>query len=97
MGAMVLFGVIGFMDDFLKIRKKRSLGLTGRQKIVLQLASAAVIGLILIYLGMNGKFSLDISFPFVKTLTTYLGWFYLPWIIFILLGSTNAVNLADGL
>jgi phospho-N-acetylmuramoyl-pentapeptide-transferase len=96
-GAMVLFGAIGFADDALKVAQKRSLGLSSRQKIVLQFALSAVLGLVLVGLGFGGKFSLDLSLPFVKNWLPYLGWFYLPWIIFILVGSSNAVNLADGL
>jgi phospho-N-acetylmuramoyl-pentapeptide-transferase len=97
MGAMVFFGAVGFMDDVLKVRKKRSLGLSSRQKVALQFLLSALIGLALIGLGLSKKFSLEISLPFVKSWTAYLGWFYLPWIVFILVGSSNAVNLADGL
>jgi phospho-N-acetylmuramoyl-pentapeptide-transferase len=96
-GAMVLFGSIGFADDALKVARKRSLGLSSRQKILLQFALAAALGLMLVWLGFDKKFSLDLSLPFVKGWLPYLGWFYLPWIIFILVGSSNAVNLADGL
>jgi len=95
--AMILFGAVGFMDDVLKVRKKRSLGLSFRQKVVLQFLLSALIGLALIILGLSKKFSLEISLPFIKTWTAYLGWLYLPWIVFILVGSSNAVNLADGL
>ncbi len=97
MGAMVFFGAIGFADDALKVIKKRSLGLTWRRKIAFQFLLAAAIGAVLIWLGLSGKFSLELSLPFVKTWTANLGWFYLPWIVFILVGSSNAVNIADGL
>jgi phospho-N-acetylmuramoyl-pentapeptide-transferase len=97
MGAMLFFGAVGFMDDVLKVRKKRSLGLSIRKKVALQFLLSALIGLALIGLGLSKKFSLEISLPFIKTWTAYLGWFYLPWIVFILVGSSNAVNLADGL
>ncbi len=96
-GAMLLFGAIGFADDALKVARKRSLGLSSRQKLVLQFALAAVLGLVLVGLGFDKRFSLELSLPFVKGWLPYLGWFYLPWIIFILVGSSNAVNLADGL
>lgn len=95
--SMIFFGAVGFMDDVLKVRKKRSLGLSFRQKVVLQFLLSAFIGLALIILGLSKKFSLEISLPFIKTWTAYLGWLYLPWIVFILVGSSNAVNLADGL
>lgn len=94
---MFFFGFIGFWDDYLKIKKKRSLGLIIRNKILLQFFLAIVIGLILIYLGFEGKFNLHLSFPFLKKWIPYLGWLYLPWITFILVASSNAVNLADGL
>ncbi len=97
MATLVLFGLIGFCDDLLKIRHRRSLGLKGRAKLLFQFSLAAVLGLFLIYLGLSGRFSLQLNFPFFKTWTPYLGWFYLPWIIFILVGSSNSVNLADGL
>ncbi len=94
---MTCFGAIGFWDDFLKVKKRTSLGLRGRNKILLQFLLAAAIGLFLVYLGLTDGFSLNLSFPFFKKWVPYLGWFYLPWIIFILVGSSNAVNLADGL
>ncbi len=97
LGSMVLFGAIGFMDDYLKVQKKRSLGLKAGQKLVMQFLLAAVVGVILVYMGKHGQFSLNLTFPFIKEWTPYLGWFYLPWIMFILVGSSNAVNLADGL
>ncbi len=95
--SMVLFGLIGLVDDVLKVRRKRSLGLRPGQKIALQVGLAAAVGLVFIWMGSTGRFSLVLSFPFVKTWLLDLGWFYLPWIVFILVGSSNAVNLADGL
>lgn len=97
MGSLIFFGLIGLTDDYLKIKKKQSLGLKARQKIGLQFALATTIGLILIYLGKQGQFSLHMAFPLIKEWLPYLGWFYLPWIVLILVGSSNAVNLADGL
>jgi phospho-N-acetylmuramoyl-pentapeptide-transferase len=95
--SMVLFGLVGLVDDVLKIRRKRSLGLRPGQKMALQIGLAALVGLAFIWLGSRGEFSLYLSLPFFKTWVPYLGWFYLPWIVFILVGSSNAVNLADGL
>jgi len=95
--AMFSFGLIGFCDDYLKIKKRRSQGLIIRYKFFLQIILAGVIGLILIYLGFKGEFNLHLSLPFFKKWVPYLGCFYLPWIIFILVGSSNSVNIADGL
>jgi len=97
MASMFFFGLIGFMDDYLKIKKKRSLGLIVRNKLLLQVLLAVIIGLVIIFLGLSGKFNLHLFFPIMKNWVPYLGWFYLPWIVFILIGSSNAVNLADGL
>jgi phospho-N-acetylmuramoyl-pentapeptide-transferase len=99
---MVSFGFIGFVDDYLKVRKKRSLGLRVFTKLGFQVALAAAIGGVLLYLGLTNvgplsHFDLRLFPPFFKLWTPYLGWFYLPWIVFILVGSSNAVNLADGL
>lgn len=95
--SMVLFGLVGLADDILKVRRKQSLGLRPGQKIIMQVVVAAAVGLIFIWMGSRGQFSLSLSFPFLKQWAPVLGWFYLPWIMFILVGSSNAVNLADGL
>jgi phospho-N-acetylmuramoyl-pentapeptide-transferase len=94
---MLSFGAVGFWDDYLKVTRHRSLGLKGRIKMLLQFALAVLIGLALVYIGVTDGFSLKLSFPFFKEWVPYLGWLYLPWIMFILVGSSNAVNLADGL
>ncbi len=95
--SMILFGLVGLIDDVLKVRRKQSLGLRPWQKMALQIGLAAAVGLVFIWMGSRGDFSLNLVFPFFKEWLPYLGWFYLPWIVFILVGSSNAVNLADGL
>jgi phospho-N-acetylmuramoyl-pentapeptide-transferase len=101
MGAMLLFGLIGFLDDYLKIKKKRSLGLIVRKKLIFQvvLAGGFAVAIVLIGLarGPADGFDLKLYVPFLKKWTPLLGWAYVPWIMFILVGSSNAVNLADGL
>lgn len=100
LGATTAFGVIGFLDDYIKIVKKRSLGLTGWQKILGQLITALVVWGCL-YLVAN--YPWNVSIPFFKATAlpdgvTYIGAFvYLFFIIFVLLGSSNAVNLTDGM
>jgi phospho-N-acetylmuramoyl-pentapeptide-transferase len=94
---MLSFGLLGFLDDFKKIKRTKSKGLIIRHKLFFQIGISAFIGLILIYLGFTGEFSLHLSLPFFKKWVPYLGWFYLPWIMLILVGSSNSVNLADGL
>jgi phospho-N-acetylmuramoyl-pentapeptide-transferase len=94
---MTCFGLLGFWDDYLKIKKKKNSGLIIRRKLLLQVILSGIIGLVLVYLGLRGEFNLHLGVPFFKKWVPYLGWFYLPWIMFILVGSSNAVNLADGL
>ncbi len=97
MGTMIFFGLLGFWDDYLKIIKKKNSGLIIRRKFLLQIILSGLIALILVLLGLRGEFGLSLTFPFFKKWVPYLGWMYLPWIMFILVGSSNAVNIADGL
>ncbi len=86
-------GIIGFMDDFIKIALKRNLGLRAWQKLVLQLIAAIVF--IIVGMGM-GAFNSSIVIPFTK-ITIDLGFWYMPFAIFFIIGTTNAVNLTDGI
>ncbi len=103
LGATTLFGVIGFLDDYIKIVKKRSLGLTERQKLAGQLLTAfAVWGCL--YLVANYPWNLAIPFFKSTAISEYsqaVTWIgpvaYLFFIVFVLLGSSNAVNLTDGM
>ena len=100
LGATIAFGIIGFWDDYIKIVKKRSLGLTGKQKLLGQLLVALVVWGSLLWVA---NYPWNISVPFFKATAlpggvTYIGAFvYLFFIIFVLLGSSNAVNLTDGM
>ncbi|HEX8637890.1 MAG TPA: phospho-N-acetylmuramoyl-pentapeptide-transferase, partial [Pyrinomonadaceae bacterium] len=100
LGATTAFGVIGFVDDYIKIVKKRSEGLTERQKLIGQLIVSLVVWGCL-YLVAN--YPWNVSVPFFKATAdprgvTFIGEFlYLFFIIFVLLGSSNAVNLTDGM
>jgi len=101
LAATTAFGIIGFLDDYIKIVKKRSLGLTERQKLFGQLLTALVVWGCLYWTTSN--YPWNISVPFFKATAlpdgvTYVGPFiYLLFIIFVLLGSSNAVNLTDGM
>lgn len=103
LGATMAFGIIGFADDYIKIVKKRSMGLTGWQKLLGQLITALIVFACLYYVA---NYPWNISIPFLKATAeinpaisvSYIGpWLYLPFIVFILLGSSNAVNLTDGM
>jgi phospho-N-acetylmuramoyl-pentapeptide-transferase len=91
------FGAIGFADDYLKVRNRRNLGLTARAKFLLQVLAGTALGLALVYLSQESGLNTTLTFPFIKRLVLHLGWFYIPFVAFILVGSSNAVNLTDGL
>ncbi len=91
------FGAIGFSDDFLKVRRGRNQGLTAKVKFLLLALVAAAGGMILIYLPNDYNFSPTIAFPFFKTAVFNVGLLYIPFVALVLTGSSNAVNLTDGL
>jgi phospho-N-acetylmuramoyl-pentapeptide-transferase len=102
---IVGFGAIGFVDDYAKIAKKNSKGLPGRRKLMWQavvllgvsaMLLAAEAGLIP---GASVAIDTHLSLPFVSVrwFNPDLGWLYLPFALFIIIGTSNAVNLTDGL
>ena len=95
--SMLLFGAIGLADDYLKVSRKRNLGLRAWTKITLQIIVALALGLFLMRLAEQGQFSTTLSFPFFKTFNPDLGWFYPVFVLLVLVGAANAVNLTDGL
>ena len=109
---LVSFGAIGFWDDYTKLLRKRNLGLTARQKMLLQVLAAMVIGMVLLSMNARGVYSTSMNVPFFKTakpdllihsllkspLTYPLAFvFFGGFLILVLVGSSNAVNLTDGL
>jgi len=87
------FGAIGFADDFVKVVKRRSLGLRAYQKILSQLA---VAGMFITYLYSSGA-DLSVYIPFSNAFYIDFKWLTVPFLLFILLGFSNGVNLTDGL
>jgi len=92
-----LFGVIGFLDDYLKIVRRSHHGLRPRYKMACQIGVAAAVGIVLLILKNYGVYNTRLIFPFFKGLIPDLGWGYLPFTIFVLVAWSNAVNLTDGL
>ena len=97
LGALVVtlsYGMIGYFDDYLKVSKKNTKGLSGKLRLALEFAiSVFVVGL-LVY---QGHLHTVLTLPFFKNITFDLGWMYVPFASFVVVGCANAVNLTDGL
>jgi len=88
------YGAIGFVDDYLKVVKKNSDGISARQKMFWQLL-IALVAAVLLY--NSSGFDTRLSLPFFKNLQPDLGIFYIPFAMLVMVGASNAVNLTDGL
>jgi phospho-N-acetylmuramoyl-pentapeptide-transferase len=112
MGSTVAYGAIGFADDYIKVVKRRSLGLTARAKMLFQILAGVAISVALIALRVQGMWSSRLTLPFIKRLRPDLVWqslgsiphlgflAFLPLVVYVVLflvASSNAVNLTDGL
>jgi phospho-N-acetylmuramoyl-pentapeptide-transferase len=111
--SIVAFGAIGFADDYIKVVRKRSLGLTARAKLLYQCLAGAAVAIALVVLEQFRFFSTRLTVPFLKQWRPDLQWHHWPstipylalvafvpfvlWVIVVLMGTTNAVNLTDGL
>jgi len=105
--ATFFFGLVGFLDDYSKFTRQRSLGMTGRKKILFQTLIGLGICIALYFLSQHGLYSTRLSFPFFKNFTPDLA-FWRPFglpifmpltllILFVVVGASNTVNLTDGL
>jgi phospho-N-acetylmuramoyl-pentapeptide-transferase len=109
---LLCFGAIGFWDDLTKLRRKRNLGLTARWKVALQFIAALLVGVELLALNARNLYSTSMNVPFLKNFKPDLlvhNWLQNPWtyplafvfffafLILVLVGATNSVNLTDGL
>ncbi|HKA37970.1 MAG TPA: phospho-N-acetylmuramoyl-pentapeptide-transferase [Thermoanaerobaculia bacterium] len=97
LASLVAFGAVGFADDFIKFAKRRSLGLSGRGKLVPQFVAAFAIALAIRNWAGPDTISTIVTFPFLKRFLLDLGALYIPFVALVLVGSSNAVNLTDGL
>ncbi|MFV0350428.1 MAG: phospho-N-acetylmuramoyl-pentapeptide-transferase [Halodesulfovibrio sp.] len=88
------FGLVGFIDDFSKLRRKRNKGLSAKAKFLWQLAITAVVMYVLV---QDPAYSTQLSVPFFKNITPDLGWLYLPFAMLVMVGASNGVNLTDGM
>ncbi|MDA7573320.1 phospho-N-acetylmuramoyl-pentapeptide-transferase [Candidatus Pelagibacter sp.] len=90
------FGLLGAYDDYKKIKFKNSSGISFKFKIICQIFIATIGVLMLSHFSSNDELT-NLYFPFLKNLIINLGWFFIPFSVFIIVGSSNAVNLTDGL
>jgi phospho-N-acetylmuramoyl-pentapeptide-transferase len=112
-GSTLAFGAIGFADDYIKVVKRRNLGLTARSKLAWQVVVSAGVATVLVALQQFRMFSTQLTVPFFKQFRPDLLWHgwpatlphmwflafapFVAFVIFVLMGSSNAVNLTDGL
>jgi len=112
LAGLVTFGAIGFWDDYAKIKRKRNLGLTARQKFALETLAAIVVGVLLLGMNASRLYTTELNVPFFKDFKPDLlihAWLNNPWtyplafsfffafVALVLVGASNAVNLTDGL
>jgi phospho-N-acetylmuramoyl-pentapeptide-transferase len=90
------FGLVGFYDDYLKVTKQSHEGFRGRTRLIIEGCIAGLACFALVRLG-HAPFSTSLTFPFFKELVLNLGWFFVLFAMFIIVGAGNAVNLTDGL
>jgi len=105
--ATLLFGMVGFADDYSKIARRRSLGLTGRMKLIYQTGISLAVCVALYYLAGWGLYSTRLSVPFFKNFTPEMNLWQIPWVpimlplavfvVLVIVFASNAVNLTDGL
>jgi phospho-N-acetylmuramoyl-pentapeptide-transferase len=90
------FGGIGFLDDYLKLYRKSSKGLSGKIKIVTEIVIGCLIGWWILDIAHSPMGS-SLAIPFLKNVLINLGWFFIPFAALVIVGASNAVNLTDGL
>ena len=95
------YGLLGFLDDYAKVTKQTTAGVSGRTKLVIQFAIALAAVFLLIWFGQDPRetprLAYSVAFPVLKTALLDLGWFYLAFGAVVIVGASNAVNLTDGL
>ncbi len=94
LGAFIFLGIIGFADDYIKVVKKRNLGLTANVKLLSQVFLALIIATFVIVFT---PIPTTLNVPFLKFFSLELGLLYLLFVVIVITGSSNAVNLTDGL
>jgi phospho-N-acetylmuramoyl-pentapeptide-transferase len=96
-GATIWMGIVGFIDDYLKVVKKYRKGLVARYKFAGQIIWGLVVGFAVTFSPLYHGTQWYSSVPFFKNLLINFGWFYIPMVLFVVTATSNAVNLTDGL
>ncbi|MCQ2913630.1 MAG: phospho-N-acetylmuramoyl-pentapeptide-transferase [Alphaproteobacteria bacterium] len=96
LGVTLGFGIIGFIDDYLKVSKKNTAGMRGKLKLVFEFLITGLASWYITKYTSNSA-ATTLAFPYLKTWTIDLGIIYIPFAMFVIVGSGNAVNLTDGL
>ncbi|MDD3287560.1 MAG: phospho-N-acetylmuramoyl-pentapeptide-transferase [Alphaproteobacteria bacterium] len=93
---MLGFGMIGFADDYQKLTKRNVHGLSGKVRLLIQVAIATIAVAAIIKI-VGGDRATQLAIPFFKDFMIQLGWFFIAFAVFVIVGASNAVNLTDGL
>jgi phospho-N-acetylmuramoyl-pentapeptide-transferase len=93
----IWMGALGFMDDYLKAKCKERKGLVARKKFIGQMVLGLILGVILYYYPPDPNFTTSTDLPFFKNYYLSFGIFYIPFVMLVITGASNAVNLTDGL
>lgn len=96
LGVMVSFGAIGFADDYLKLTKRNTDGLSGKLKLLFLFIFSGVASYATV-VCLPQDIATGLALPFVKDFFINMSWFFIPWAMFVMVGASNAVNLTDGL
>lgn len=91
-----LFGVIGWIDDYRKLSRGNSDGLSAKEKYLSQ-SLVAIVAAVVIYMSADSPVETQLLIPFLKDVTINMGWLFIPFTYFVIVGTSNAVNLTDGL
>lgn len=98
LASLVVLGVVGFADDYLKVIQKKSDGIPGRVKLAGQFFVAVLVALVLYYHPTYHEQCQKVYIPFIKEpVLTNIGWWIIPFFALVVMGTSNAVNLTDGL
>lgn len=97
LGVFTGYGFIGFVDDYLKLTKKNTSGLSARVRLIGQALIAGIAVYFTLTASQNKELADVLTFPFFKNFVMDLGWFFIPFALFVVVGAANAVNFTDGL